>query len=231
MPVALGSPPFASGSAIQLRVYAQSLGQISINTFYYQAVTVPIGAVGWTPAILAGIFAALGIPAQYQAIMSNNATYYGLGVKLLQTPAAGALPEVWSNPAYSAVGQGGATGGANSVPLQACGLFSFGTNQPGKAGRGRLYLPFLSTTMITAATGLVTAAYNVNVANTMALMGVGTNGTINITDGITVATVQHCLHRYGSAFYYYSISGNTHQGVATQRRRGNTFGRTNSAPF
>jgi hypothetical protein len=236
MSIAVPYPPVVVGCAVQIRAYCTFAGQLSINTFYYRVSGVA-GAAAWSPKDLADAFAtSVGVGALYDPLINNNATYYGLQAKFLEQPwVAGppVKPEGWSNPGNSVVGAGVGSGGANAIPLQDCGLISFATATAGKQGRGRVYIPFPASNQLTAGTGLFAAGYVANLEALAVGMGVGTGTSftiVNITDA-TAMQLKHHLHRYGGPNYYQSISRVSHIGVATQRRRGNTFGRTNQLPF
>jgi len=232
MTLALGGPPRVVGSAMQFRLYSTYRGQTAVNTFYYLVSAIFGGSASWSQTTLALAYAtATGVGPLMRAAMTTGATYYGLQAKDLLTPAVGVAPEIWSNGGNSTVGTGVGSAGTTPLGTQDCGLAYSTTAQPGKTGRGRVYLPFLDESQIVAATGLTTAGYKTAANAVLTAIGYGTATTIAITDGISIMNIQCYLHRYGQPNYYAILAANVRNGVATQRRRGTTFGRLNSPPF
>lgn len=222
----------ALGSAVQLRTYATFRGQTAINTYYYlyTAVGTGSGAATWTASTLARLFqAAVAVPIQ--GLITNGATQYGCGVKVLSAPFITPFPETWSTPAYNGVGSAVGTAGTVPLPTQVCALVSFSTLQPGKQGRGRVYLPFLDDSQMVSATGLLLAATATLITTYMSgTIGGGNSITLNDGTGNT-ATFKQQIHRYGGPNYYAVTGFSVAKGLATQRRRGTTFGRLNTPPF
>lgn len=216
------------GTNLQLRVYCTYRSQLSINTLYYLITTAPT-SVSATVSTCAANFSAVLAPL-YKAVMTNGATYYGCGVK--SNPADGL--NTWSNPGFSAEGQGVGTAGTDPMPTQCCGLIGWYTVFPGKPGRGRTYIPFPDNSDIVAGTGLFTggqqAAYLL-IANALGGAAPVTYPSTTLDAGLGFAA-QLTVHKYNTVnFHDVNSAGIVRQGVATQRRRGTNFGRTNNPPF
>lgn len=218
-------PGFPSGSLLQLRTYITYRSQLAINTFYHW---VPAGPSTGVYGDLAASWGAV-MSAVYSAFCTSGATYYGCSVKAFLSYTTHAI---WTQPVYSANGQGLCSGGTTPAPTQACGLSSVSTAVAGPSGRGRTYWPFPDQSQIATSTGLF------NVAGLAAIQALNDTWTGRLASYlVTLAvtggslTVAPALHKYGSNVYYPITSSTVRAGVATQRKRGTNFGRTNGLPF
>lgn len=211
----------------QFRVYCTYRGQTAINTFYYACLAT--GETGVTLTMVNNYLNSI-VSGPYRAWLTNGATFYGNSIK-----AAMALgpPQLWTQPVYSSAGSGVGTGGTAPMPTQDCGLNSWETETAGPSGRGRTYWPFPDTSAMDAATGLFDAgglAQIADMANTVsgALSGFFLTTSYTGTGNTTLSPV---LYAYGGQAYKYILSLTVRSGVATQRKRGTNFGRTNAPPF
>jgi hypothetical protein len=205
----------AIGEVYTVRAYCRFGDQIGLNVRH--ARITGITAASLTETQFATALNTLLGPA-YSVLMTNQAEYYGTEVqRRLPTP----LPPVTSaSPAVAG------TAGTNPLPLQTCGLVRVGTATPGRAGRGRIYLPFpdaASTTNV--GQPKPTAAYLIVLT---AIAGVWT-APITLTAGPDAVAIDWGL--LSPAGLYRPITNyRVRPYWATQRRRSN-YGRTNVPPF
>jgi len=155
--------PIAINEYIQVRFYCQDDEQGSVNTFMLQCVART--ALGITDKELADRLD-ITVGVLFPAILNNNASYRGVGVKSMNIGPGRA--EV-----FSKVSAGVGTAGAEALPRQTAGLVSFYTGYPGRRGRGRMYMPFPAQDD-NQATGHPVAGYVTAVESLVdALLGLG----------------------------------------------------------
>jgi len=172
--------------------------------------------------INAGVPTELGICNQQELLlaglvkplMAGTAEWRGLTIQKI-SPLPSRV-EVFSNAAL-----GGGTAGAVLMPRQVSGLVKLGSENAGRANRGRLYIPFPATTDDTV-DGHPSAGYQVNAAALAdALIGSKLAGPVGNTANIIWVV------RHAPAFTTTDLTTRVvRERWATQKRRGD-FGRPN----
>lgn len=213
------------GDLLRVRTWCAAGDQAAVNTLYYTVAAVSGGVT--TDQNVADQLDAWFGPV-YKPLLANTAEYRGVQVQLVKTPVRAAVN------AFAEAGAG--TGGAVGMPRQVASLVKFLTPNAGRQYRGRLYIPFPSTSG-GAGDGLPSSAYLVNLANLSALLAsISTidNSLTTPTGYVTVAQViVHSVPKGGtppppapSVVINWEIA----EVWATQRRRG-SFGRPNLPPI
>lgn len=223
----LFSGTIALGNLLQVRTYCTFRSQVAINTFYYEVFT--LTEPGVDLAAVAAFFGARFFAA-YQPWLTNGATFAGTGVKALVT----LVPKVaFSQPAYDITASGAGTGGTSPLPTQDAGISSIGTSVAGPSGRGRTYWPFPDHSKIDNTTGLFSAAAIVLLSALQDAQVDQANSYFMVHSfaGPGSTTFVPVLYAYGATQFRYVSTSVVRSGIATQRRRGTNFGRTNSLPF
>lgn len=207
----------AVGQLVELRVYASEAEQTAINAVHFQVTQTTGGPT--TDADAASGWAAI-VPGLYKNVMSNDATYRGLGVRVLT--GAGLLPAE----AFSAIGAGVGALMSPVQPRQVCGLISAYTGFKGRSQRGRCYVPFPSNSLNDVG-GVPVAGYAALLSAIKAIL----YGPIIIVNGGATGTAVMSpviFHRATSTGTPVA-SAVTRPRWATQRRRG-SYGRPNVSP-
>jgi len=206
--------PVAVGDVLQVRAVAFANNQISVNVLHYR-VSAIAGApdLQLMPPPIDASWAAV-----YKPLMSINANWRGIGVRRL-TPT----PTIEFQSITSA---GAGTNAGDLIPLQMSGIITKQTGQPGRANRGRVYVPFPSETS-NGASGEPTAAY-VTALNTLA--GILLTTQTYTHGGINSMTLFPVLKQHGTVHITDILSARSNGKWAAQHRRGD-FGRPNILPF
>jgi hypothetical protein len=207
------------GTYLKFRVWCISSNQASVNTFWFR-----VGILTGAPTVqdMAEAFDNIVAPL-FLAIIGSQTQYRGTQCynEVLPLP----LPGVWIGNA--AVGSGG---GIN-MATQATGINTWLTNFTGVSLRGRTYWPFPTTTE-DAAGGVPTAGYITAltalcnaILNVTSLSGTGGSTTLHMAlmrgknkDGILQPPVDMANFMVRAKW-------------ATQKRRGEGYGRPNSSPI
>lgn len=161
----------------------------------------------------------LWVASRLRACMCSEASY--LGTRVRRNFPVGT--DIW---AVSTTSAGAGTGGTGACPPQSCALLGLLTDQIGKAGEGRIYLPFPPVTLLTVngiwAAGMITA---------MVAVGGRFAGQQTVTgSGTKVAVLAPVLCKYHLDATTTITGFRTSTGVATQKRR-SAYGRFNTPPF
>jgi hypothetical protein len=151
--------------------------------------------------------------------MSNQATYRGVGCRLIDLPPTRRMFASIAN-----LGFGNSLFGP--APPQTRGLTSWLTNFAGRGERGRSYWAFPSTGAV-APTGFPVAAYLTAVAALGAFWG---SGPITLASGGNSAAQSPAIHNRKTGAMTVITGFITRPDFATQRRSGN-LGRANPPPF
>jgi len=212
----LSQPLNVVGRLFSIEHWTTQSNQAAVSRIWYRVSAVSALGVTYSEALSSA--AALTAPL-YKACVGAPALFKGLGIRELRTPGI-ILPA----PAYDngAVGAGGMTGTA--LPHQTCGLLSIRTAAAGRAGRGRMYMPFPSTACADAS-GTVSASYAAALGLLAAVIPVpftmtGAGGTITVVPSLVSP----------KALTYKTLTAVLVSGrFATQRRRGD-YGRVNVSP-
>lgn len=129
------------GDIMSCRAWCTSGNQAAVNTYNFQVISAT--GAGQTDQQLADaidtFFASLYIPG-----LSPGATYNGAQVYFIKRTPPGLLV----NPVFSTTSAGAGTSGTNSIPKAAAPLIKYQTNLRGPGGRGRLFIPFVSTIFV-----------------------------------------------------------------------------------
>lgn len=205
------------GGVVRHITYCTIAGQVSTNKRDWQITSLTGGSSISSVALLNALDGPLATLFTDQ--MPVTATYYGSQL-YYQTPV-GPKPR----PSSVTLNQGPGLQVTDMLPTQTCGLISFFTNQLGKAGQGRMYMPFPYVGAMDA-NGTPNAGYLTGLNN----MGTFFTNTHNAVDGAVTAVLQHVLYIPGGPPPLPITSYLARDAWATQRRRG-SFGRLNNAPF
>jgi len=208
------------GMIIQARAWCGDANQVSVTTFHHRvdAATGPI----CTDVDFLTAWDTIYAP-EFWGLLNNNASYLGSTVQILSPGPLGLLRK-------SIVGAHVGIGGADALPTQTSGLIRWGTNQGGRAYKGRVYMPFPSE-QANNTTGYPVAGYIVG------LDAIGneyvnhTAWTLNGGNQTIVPVLVHRKNKAGVTPLPTQISSwQSSNQWATQRKRG-AFGRPNSSPF
>lgn len=156
--------------------------------------------------------------AAIKACLDDDAKYLGHSAKLIHP--------VVSDEAFSTVNEGYGTAAGDALPRQVSGIFTLTTGFPGRANRGRQYVPFPSE------------ADNPNTATpspvyVTAVSTLGTLFTVDLTATVVgdTCTFGWIIYRRANPGASPLVTGHIARNKwATQRRRGN-YGRPNEVPF
>jgi len=132
---------------LELKLYAFSQGQYSINTLHYACVA---RAGDGEDDVGAGIKFQTTFSAAFRDLMSSAARYVGLTTQIIRPTRRPKIVNV--------VGAGDGTEDSDILPRQVAGLIRKLTNVASRHGRGRMYVPFPAESHNTA-TGFPENAY------------------------------------------------------------------------
>jgi hypothetical protein len=195
--------------------------QVGINVMHWLVST--LTGVGVTQGDIAADLDAAAAPL-YKLLLANPTSYRGVMVQKIW-PAPRQLAEV-------SIGNAGVgTAGALQAPTQVAGVLKFTTAKAGRAFRGRIFVPFLSTSSLTAggnqAAGYFTDLNNLGtMLTTPRLVTVGGNAT-------PISPVVWHAKNFGkppAGIHTYDpiLLATPSTLLGTQRRRGN-YGRVNAS--
>lgn len=205
------------GGVVRHVMYCTIPGQISVTKRDWQCTSIAGGANVPAQAVVDDFDTAAG--TAFGDAMSNDAQYYGSQL-YYQTPVG--------PPPRPVTSIAGATAGVDISPLlptQTCGLVSLYSDFLGKAGQGRVYVPFPAISSQDT-NGTPTPLYNTVVQNIGTFL---TTPRVVVSGGIS-ATFVPSLYIPGGSPPKPLISFQVRDAWATQRRRG-SFGRLNRVPF
>lgn len=204
----------ALNDVIKAQIVCQDFEQVSINSVYYKVTG--IGSPAATLADFCRNFSAAVAPV-VKPLISNTAVFMEVVGQVVNP-----LPLMARVVDSGDLGDG--TGGAIGMARQASGLLSFYTDQAGPGFRGRIYVPFPSTSAARLY-GLCTTAYT----DDLNALGDAMRDLIAVSSGGRTATIEMGLwKRAGNIFT--PITKTEGRGVfATQKKRG-SYGRANTVP-
>jgi len=205
---------FSINDVVEVKLYAHSEGQYSVNTLHYK-VTAAAGG-GSTDEIFAGELSDM-FPDRLKAAMSVQATYEGLTVQIIRPTRR---PRV-----INIVGRdvGGVAG--DILPRQVAGLIQKRTTTASRSGRGRMFVPFPSETHNNP-DGFPVIAYT----DLLDLLATTMLTTVVSADGANTSTLVPCLYNrntHATILLTGAISGST---WGTCRRRADVRG-ADKLPF
>lgn len=203
---------------LKFRIYCHMGSQASVNTHYYQVgPNAPNG--NWSPALLLSTWATAIAPG-LKPLLANVAFFDGSSIQVVTIKPYSAL-------LYSNQSAGAGTAVGNPLPTQVCGMISRRTDYSGRAYRGRLYMPFPTTTFADT-NGLPTTAYQ-NALSTYVLDAENTNGLVLTAAPNNITLMPILWHKIGTAAPA-PITGHEYPvKFGTQRRRG-SYGKANFSP-
>jgi len=140
------------GDILSARVWASANAQASVNSYNFQAISLTGGGV--TDQDFANAIDTTTANL-YGPLFTPQVTYNGVQVYYLKR-----TPMVLPNPVKAVASAGPGTAGGSILPLQTAGILKYNTTLRGPAGRGRVYLPFISSSFLTTL-GEPTTAYSV----------------------------------------------------------------------
>lgn len=207
--------PILQGNRVEMRIFTKVTNQTSINVRHYRCdSSLGLGA----DLAVAAQQISDSVAADLKAVLSVEATYRGLGLRIVRPLPAG-LETLTSS------SSGPGTGTGIVMPLQICGLISLRSMFSGRSGRGRFYVPFPPNSQGIAG-GLPSAGYLTGLQPLAVLLGnTITVGTVPNTSVLVPAIWQRKTDTMVDIVGFI-----TPQKWATQRRRG-SFGRPNDSPI
>lgn len=209
-----GTTPIA-GDTLQARVVCYTPTQIALNILCYNVVS--ITGTGANLFEIATNMEAVW-STSYKAMMPSTAGWRGVGLKNLYPPATLEVPIITN--------AGPGTGGSNLLPTQTTGIIRFLSGFAGRANRGRAYMPFPSTSYISA-DGSPTTGWTALMVGQAILFG----PTIVVVGGGGTSTLRHRIrHRSVGLSSLDVITYGTPKVWAVQHRRG-MYGQPNILPF
>jgi len=205
----------AVGQIIKAQIWASDSEQASVNTFHYR-----VNGLVSTPPLLTDFLDAFEnlVSANFPQLLTDSAHYDGCTAQIVFP-----LPLMVGE--KNSTGNAGGTAGTNGQGRQIAGLIGWTTPLAGPGGRGRTYLPFVSTddseTTGKPNAGYISKAGNFAVAVSTYVAVTGAGGSADISLGI----------RHGNTSSFTAFTGGGVQTKwATQKRRG-SYGRPNASPF
>lgn len=208
--------PLAVGDIIEVKHACYCRDQLALNVLHikFSAVSTPPPtyaklAEDLEAALSAEIIAALSAEAEYLGCSIRNVWPLPLGGEIISTldAAVGAIA-------------------GHVLPLQVTGMVTKRTNRPGRAHRGRMYVPFPGEAS-SEDDGRPTAAYRA----LLATIGVALTAVIPVVAMGAGNVGNYIVFQRAAAQESSYITAYTSQPkFATQRRRG-SYGRPNARPF
>jgi hypothetical protein len=147
------SVTMAVGDLMAARVWLELDEQAAVNTYNYQVIS--SSGAGRTDQDFANDFDT-GFNAFYKSLVPPTVTYRGIQVYFRHRALGGLMP-----PPVAAVANSGAGTATNPpVPRNSAPILKYATNTRGPGGRGRVFLPFVSSDFL-ASNGRPTIAFEV----------------------------------------------------------------------
>jgi len=212
-----GTFTFAPSKEYVLKIYCKLGNQVSVNTRTFKT-TEESDAI--FSDLAAEQLAEFCLQA-YQPLLSAAATFRGITVALLE---AGAPPFQRSTLA----GVAGDVAG-DPLPRQTCGMVTLRSTVGGRAGRGRIYLPFPSETHNQTPDGVPTGAY-VTAAQTLGEVFVGQQVITVGVDQLRLDWILKPSPLLPGGPHLFLATALARQRWATQKSRG-SYGAANTDPW
>jgi hypothetical protein len=204
----------AINDVIRAQIVTVDNEQAAFNTVYYKVTGVGVSvanlhdfAVNWSALVAPKV----------KPMIYNGATFDGVISQIISP-----LP-LMARDLYS-LDSGVGTGGAIGAPRQSAPIIGWRTDFAGPGFRGRMYMPFMSSSHL-AGYGLASNAY----VALMVILANAIQGFTAVSNGGRTATVEQVLWRRAGSITTPVTSNVTSPDIGTQKRRG-TFGRANLAP-
>jgi len=214
----MSATAIAIDDVFEVKLYSYCRDQLGLNVLHYVCTQAPANPPANTIGILAtAVDAKFAVPMK--GAMSSEASYEGASLRFLG-------PGLQSMEFVETTGAGVGTTAGDVLPTQVSGIITKRTLRPGRAFRGRMYIPFPSETN-SDTKALPTAAYLAKLATiSTALLQV-------ISDGVAPIPVELSLivgKGISAANTRLVLSTTNNRKFATQRRRG-SYGKANVLPF
>jgi len=208
--------PLLLNDVLEIKTFTWQLNQLGINVLHWK-----VTSVTGTPATndIEDLYST-AIAAIYKPLLNTGAQYLGTSLAILTGGAF--VPTTTSNN-----GAGFGTGLGNPMPLQTTGIITKKTGFPGRANRGRVYIPFPAINDQDGMTGNPTVAY-VNKAQTLANY-ISTFHLYNIVAGVTAAELTGVLYHRSSGTTTVLNGSVARSKWGVQHRRG-SYGKPNALP-
>lgn len=201
---------------LEARVCCSYQEQAAFNVLHFQCTAINDDGTPVTTLEFAQFLSALFTGVYRDAIVSN-AYYEGVGVRL----------DVAGDPEYGSLGNRGAgVGGTAPQSRSVCGVITKLTDTAGRAGKGRIYIPFPDSTAVDAATGKPTSSY-MSLLDDIAALYVGEFE--HSLGGSRTITVQSVLKHRTAAGYVVVNNYQSRARWGSQRSRGD-YGKPNPVP-
>jgi len=207
------------GDVYQVKFFLKLAPQFGINIRHFQitAQTAPFTETDFANAI------SKHFASRYKPLMGMISTYFGIST---QKGVAGS----WVPQAVSSHSRGLGLAAGETLPAQATGLITLRDGMPGRAGRGRIYVPFPTEDHNVSGVGLPSP----NVAYVGLLNNLGLQMTTSVIQHVDVpahtAQLEGQIWHRGTGFFTEILEFTSQVKWATQKRRG-SYGRTNQDPF
>lgn len=205
------------GGVVRHVSYCTIPGQVSTTKRDWQCINITGGSSLASADVLVDLDTAMS--SLFIDAISNQATYYGSQL-YYQTPV-GPAPRPDATTGNQNIG----INVSPLLPTQVCGLVSLYSNDLGKSGQGRVYVPF-PYQGAQDVNGSPDAGYMAGLANFAVIL----TTPRGIASGGAVGTFVPVLYVPGGPPPKRLISGIPRDAWATQRRRGD-YGRLNANPF
>lgn len=176
------STAIAVGDILAGRAWLSTSAQAAVNTYNFTCISLTGGAV--TDQDFANALDSICV-GLYAALCTSNVTYNGIQVYFAKR-----TPMNLPNPVKSVSSAGPCTAAGNTLPTEVAGVLKYLTQFRGPGGRGRVFLPFVSTTH-SSAFGVPTTAYDVLVNSFCSAM----LAPLVLTNGGSTATLVWSLVR------------------------------------
>jgi hypothetical protein len=202
------------GDIVQCNVMCKTATQLGVNTWHWYIATIVSGAP--TDADFAAACDSF-FAGPYKAAMPPAARYTGVAVYILNR---GLFP-----PASNADGVGVGLRDPELLPTQTCGIITKLTNTRGRAGRGRVYVPFPYTDAMDT-DGSPTGAY---LGRLDAIKAVGCSG-MPFGDGVINSGVGSAalVHKDPDGISYKLITGGASRKKWAEQHKRGMYGQPNT---
>lgn len=209
-----------NGDILSTRIWCSLSDQAAVNQYVWSVFGVTGGAV--TDQDLSNAVDLI-LAAAYKSWMTPQATYDGVQTYFILR--AGPLP----TPVKTIGSSGPGTSPAPVAPLVARAIFTYKTAVRGPGGRGRVYIPFLSSANV-ANDGRTTNSFDVGLNSVASVLLV----PLTLTSGASSATVVWSLlkrHPRPAPPTTVQIVEAQSAGKFGQQHKGGSYGRPNSSPI
>lgn len=209
----------AVGDKYQVKIFCKFAPQLSVNIRHY--IITAVSNPGTEQKLCDAVSLALG--SAIKPLLAGLASFFGVETQKLV--GAAFVTQATSN---SGIGSGSVT--SDGLPGQVSGLISLRTGLPGRANRGRLFIPFPAEADNNAT--LAFPAPDLSYITRLATLGLLlVTLTVTTTDSpASVVTLAGQIYHRGSNSFTPATTAVGQPNWATQKRRGG-YGAPNANPF